>query len=42
MLYDILYVATLFATRVVLPIAVTLFLGTLLERRLNGDAPAAS
>ncbi len=35
MLNEILFVATIFLTRIVLPIAVTLFLGYRLERRLN-------
>lgn len=35
MLQDILFVITLFVTRMVLPIAFTLFLGYRLERTLN-------
>jgi hypothetical protein len=35
MLNEILFVASIFLTRIVLPIAVTLFLGCRLERRLN-------
>lgn len=35
MLNEFLFVATIFLTRIVLPIAVTLFLGYRLERRLN-------
>ena len=35
---EILFVATIFLTRIVLPITVTLFLGSCLERRLNRPA----
>ncbi len=35
MLYDILFVLTIFATRMVLPIVVTLVLGNLVERALR-------
>ncbi len=35
MLQDILFVIALFVTRMVLPIALTLFLGYRLERKLN-------
>jgi hypothetical protein len=35
MLQDILFVITLFVTRALMPIAVTLFLGYRLERKLN-------
>lgn len=35
MLQDTLFVVSLFVTRVLLPIALTLFLGYRLERRLN-------
>ncbi len=41
MLQEILFIATLFITRIVLPIAVTLFLGYRLERALNHNAPSA-
>jgi len=41
MLQEILFVATLFVTRIVLPIAVTLLLGYRLERTLNHNAPLA-
>ncbi len=41
MLQEILFVATLFVTRIGLPIAVTLFLGYRLERVLNHNAPPA-
>ncbi len=40
MLHETLFVATLFATRIVLPIIVTLFLGYRLERMLNHHAPS--
>jgi hypothetical protein len=40
MLNDILFVATIFITRIVLPIALTLFLGCRLERRLNPARPS--
>ena len=39
MLNDLLFVATIFVTRIVLPIALTLFLGCHLERRLNPARP---
>ena len=35
MLQDTIFVITLFVTRVLLPIALTLFLGYRLERKLN-------
>ena len=38
MLQDTIFVITLFVTRVFLPIAVTLFLGYRLERKLNRAA----
>ena len=38
MLSETLFVITLFVTRVVLPIALTLFLGYRLERKLNQDS----
>jgi hypothetical protein len=38
MLQDILFVFTLFVTRVFLPIALTLFLGYRLERKLSQAA----
>ena len=38
MLQETLFVATLFATRIVLPIVVTLFLGYRLEHILNHHA----
>lgn len=40
MLYDILFVATLFVTRIVLPIAVMLVLGELAARRMEPRQPA--
>lgn len=41
MLYDILFVLTIFVTRVVLPVLATLLLGGLLERVLRrGVRPA--
>ena len=42
MLYDILFVLTIFVTRIVLPMAATVMLGSLLERALRrGINPAA-
>ncbi len=35
MLESILFVATIFVTRIVLPIVVTWFIGSLIERALN-------
>lgn len=40
MLYDILFVATLFVTRIVLPIAVMLVAGELAARRMDTRQPA--
>jgi hypothetical protein len=40
MLYDILFVATLFVTRIVLPVAVMLVLGELAARRMEPRQPA--
>ncbi len=42
MLNEILFVLAVFATRVVLPILFTLFLGSLIERALNRKARLAS
>jgi len=42
MLQETLLVATLFATRIVLPILVTLFLGYRLERSLNHNAASSN
>ncbi len=41
MLQEILVVATLFATRIVLPIVLTLLLGYRLERVLNHNASSS-
>lgn len=41
MLFDVLFVISIFVTRIVLPIAATLILGSLLERALRrGIKPA--
>ncbi len=40
MLQELLFVATLFATRIILPIVVTLFLGYRLERMLDHNRPS--
>lgn len=40
MLYDILFVAVLFATRIVLPIATMLVLGEWAARRMDRRRPA--
>lgn len=37
MLNDILFIATIFITRLALPIAATLLIGSLLERALHRD-----
>jgi hypothetical protein len=42
MLTDILFVLTIFATRIVLPIIATGLLGSLLERALRHGIPSAS
>jgi|GEM_PF-4538446 hypothetical protein len=42
MLYDVLLVATVFVTRIVLPVLVTVCLGSLIERALNHDAYSAA
>jgi hypothetical protein len=42
MLNEILFVATLFVIRVVLPVLVTLFLGSVIERKLNHGVRSAS
>ena len=42
MFESILFVATIFVTRIVLPIVVTFILGSLIERALNHGARAAS
>ncbi len=42
MLNDILFIATILATRVALPIVITFVIGSLLKRALRRDAPAAS
>lgn len=42
MLNDILFIATIFVTRIALPIFVTLMIGSLLKRALRRDAPSAS
>ncbi len=40
MLYDILFVAALFATRIVLPVVTMLVIGELVARRLDRHEPA--
>ena len=42
MFNEILFVITIFVTRIVLPISVTLFLGSLLERTLRRGAQRPS
>ncbi len=41
MLYDSLFVLTIFGTRIVLPMVATLLLGGLLERALRRDVRSA-
>lgn len=41
MFNEILFVATMFLTRVVLPVAVTFAIGALLERKMNRAARGA-
>jgi hypothetical protein len=41
MLFDILFVISIFITRIVLPIAATLILGSLLERALRWGIKSA-
>ena len=42
MLADSLFVATIFITRILLPIVVTWIIGSLIERALNQPARAAA
>ena len=42
MFEDILFIATIFVTRILLPIVVTFSLGSLIERALNRQTYAAS
>ncbi len=41
MLNDILFIATIFVTRVVLPITITFVIGALVKRSLRPDASAS-
>ena len=42
MLFDILFVLSIFATRIILPIAGTVLLGSLLERALHHGIHSAA
>lgn len=41
MFEEVLFIATIFATRIVLPVVITFILGSLIERALNRRAYAS-